>query len=92
MPSETLNTLDKYLIRMHGIGAPRQYFLYRCEGCGGLMTWKKIRGYAGSPRETPAAEEEKERGGGCRCGTNRLRPTNPTLWEKVKLVALPWAV
>ena len=35
--------IDRWLVRCHGIGAEHQEFLYRCEGCQRLMTWKKIR-------------------------------------------------
>lgn len=29
-------------VRLHGEGAPHQADLYRCNTCGGLITWKKI--------------------------------------------------
>jgi len=30
--------------------------------------------------------------GGCSCGGSRMHPTNPTLWERVKLFIFPWSV
>lgn len=28
--------------------------------------------------------------GGCGCAASKLRPTNPTAWETIKLLVLPW--
>lgn len=28
--------------------------------------------------------------GGCRCGSHKLRPTNPSFTEKFKVMVLPW--
>lgn len=62
--------LRKRFVKLHGEGSPHQYDLYRCEACGGIVTWKQIRGEVDHP-----------------CGpARRLRPTNPTFLEAVRLL------
>lgn len=60
----------------HGLGSPDQYEFYRCQGCGALLNWKTIKK------------------GGCTCNRgNRMRPAHVlTVWEKLKILLLPWTV
>jgi hypothetical protein len=30
--------------------------------------------------------------GGCHCGGNKMSPTNPTVWEKFKILVIPWMI
>jgi hypothetical protein len=62
--------LRKRFVSKHGQGDTHQYDLYRCESCGGIVTWKMIR------QEADHA-----------CGTiSRIRPTNPTTLESIRLL------
>jgi len=33
----------RWLAHWHGAGEPHQWQYYRCEGCHGLVTWRRIR-------------------------------------------------
>lgn len=35
--------LRKLFVKWHGEGEGHQADLFRCEGCGGLVTWRMIR-------------------------------------------------
>lgn len=57
-----------------------EYLVYRCTGCGRLLTCLEI----------VATWEKSERegltqNGICPCGSGHIRPTNPKLWEEILL-------
>ncbi len=60
----------------HGLGSETQYEFYRCKGCHRLINWKVIRK------------------GGCPCdlGHQMVPALRLSLWEKTKILLLPWMV
>jgi len=85
--------------RIGGRGMPQSsrltYLAYRCEKCGRLLTkLEMIEGWERAERDGISLK------GVCSCGSGRVSPTNPKLWEEIclprvwrlwwKEVALPW--
>lgn len=62
--------LRRRFVSMHGEGEAHQADIYRCNSCGKLVTWKKIRNAD-------------------LCCQGHLNPTNPSMWEKLRLIVFP---